>query len=363
MDFYALLGLSRAATAEDVERAYRRLARRYHPGINPGDRVAEEMFRQIQQAYDVLTDLERRRDYDRGGELSAAAGEITISFEGFDFSAPADGPRAATFSELFAYVFHDAAREAIAPSRGGDIDASLDLSFKDAMLGGHFPISVVRQERCPTCIGDGRVPRPPVVCQACGGEGTRRWARGHMVFNKPCDACEGTGRVSVLPCRACGGAGVQPRSEVVTVGVPPGIESGSRIAVPGRGHAGARRGPAGDLYISVDVAPHAFFRRAGRDLYLTVPIAVHEAAFGTKVEVPTLGDPVRLRIPPGTSSGQQFRLRGYGVQPANGDGREPGDLVVDVQIALPPVTDERSRELLKEFGRLNDVNVRQHLFE
>jgi molecular chaperone DnaJ len=264
---------------------------------------------------------------------------------------------------LFADVFQDAAREATSPTRGGELEAVLRLSFKDATLGGEFPISIVRNERCSACAGDGRVPRAPVVCRACAGEGARRWARGHMVFTKACDVCDGTGRLSVQTCRNCAGSGLQPRSEVVTIPVPAGIESGARIAVPGRGHAGSRRGPAGDLYVTLEVAEHPHFRRSGRDLYLTLPLAVHEAALGAKVDVPTLATVVRLRIPPGTSSGQRFRLPGHGIAPALGDGREPGDLVVEIQIVLPPVTDERSRDLLKEFGRLNEADVRKHLFE
>lgn len=362
MDLYNLLGLSRAASADEIERAYRRLARRYHPGINPGDRVAEEMFRQIQHAYSVLADLERRREYDRGNSRAPVQIEAAVSFEGFDFSAPADGPLAATFSELFAGVFQDAAREATTPSRGADVELTLALSFVDAVRGGPFPLSVLRQERCQACAGAGRVPRPAVACQACSGQGARRWARGHMVFTTPCETCGGTGRLMTQACRACGAVGLQSRSEVVTLTVPPGIERGARVAVPGRGHAGARGGPSGDLYVTVDVGEHPFFRRIGRDLYLTLPLAVHEAALGAKVDVPTLDGPVRLRVPPGTSSGRCLRLEGRGVPAMNGDGA-PGDLIVETQIVLPPIRDERSRELLKEFGRLNDADVRREMFE
>ena len=365
MDFYALLGVHRAASAGDIERAYRRLARRFHPGVNPGDRAAEQMFRQVQVAFEILGDRERRRDYDRGAgpaptpvsEPSAAP----LAFEGFDFSFTAEGPMAATFTELFSDVFQDAAREATTPTRGADVDASIALSFRDAIRGGRFPVSVLRQERCPTCLGDGRVPRPPVVCTVCKGQGTRRWARGHMVFTRVCESCEGAGRVSVQPCRTCGGAGIQSRSEVVTVETSPGVQDGDRLAVPGRGNAGARGGPAGDLYLTAHVAAHPFLTRVGRDLRLTLPLAVHEAALGARVEVPTLGGAVKVRIPPGTASGRILRLHGEGIPAAAGDG-EAGDLIVEVQIVLPPVRDERSRELLREFGRLNSTNVREHLF-
>jgi molecular chaperone DnaJ len=182
------------------------------------------------------------------------------------------------------------------------------------------------------------------------------------VFTKPCDACDATGRLTRESCMACRGLGIAPRSEVVTVIIPPGVDSGARIAVPGRGHAGARGGPAGDLYVTIEVLDHPFFRRDGRDLQLLLPVAVHEAALGARVEVPTLNGSVRLRIPPGTPSGQRFCLQGEGVPSLAGGADDAGDLVVEVQIVLPPVRDERSRELLKEFGRLNDVDVRAQRF-
>jgi molecular chaperone DnaJ len=364
MDFYALLGLSRNASADHIERAYRRLARRYHPGINPGDRVAEEMFRQIQLAYETLGHAEHRQDYDRGVTRTRVTEvHTTVSFEGLDSGTRAEGPLAATFSELFADVFQDAAQQGAAPTRGAALEATARVSFKDAVTGGQSAISIMRQQRCVTCAGDGRVARPPVQCPACGGHGDRRWARGHLVFTKPCDACDGTGRLTREPCGTCRGVGIAPQSEVVRVALPPGIESGARVAVPGRGHAGARGGPAGDLYVTIEVDPHPFFRREGRDLHLLLPVAVHEAALGARVEVPTLGETVRLRVPAGTPSGQRLRLRGHGVPSpgGNGDG-EAGDLVVEIQIVLPPVKDERSRELLREFGRLNAVNVRAQRF-
>jgi molecular chaperone DnaJ len=183
-----------------------------------------------------------------------------------------------------------------------------------------------------------------------------------MVFTKPCEACDGAGRLTWEPCRPCRGAGLQTRSEVVSVMVPPGVESGARLSVPGRGHVGARGGPAGDLYIVVEVGDHPFLRREGRDLRLTLPVAVHEAALGARVSVPTLDGPVQLRIPPGTSSGQRLRLRGRGVPSASGLKAEAGDLLVEVQIVLPPVRDERSKALLREFGELNGQDVRAHLF-
>ena len=366
MDFYALLGIARTASADQIERAYRRLARRYHPGINPGDRVAEEMFRQITQAYQVLGDAARRGDYDRGvRDLPVPDVTATVAFEGFDFSAPAEGASAATFSELFAGVFQEAARRATASDNGAAVEAALMLSFEQAMRGGHFPLSIARQARCEGCGGDGRLSRRPAACAACGGQGVRRWARGHMLFTTSCETCGGIGQIASQACRTCGGAGTHLRSEVVTVSVPPGIEHGARVVVPGRGHADARAEAAdGDLDVRIDVAPHPFFRREGRDLHLALPVAVHEAVLGAEVDVPTVVGSVRLRIPPGTSAGQRLRIRGHGVFSALGPDRaDAGDLIVEVVLVLPPVIDRRSRELLREFGRLNQIDVRRPLFE
>ncbi len=363
MDLYQVLGVPRNAAPADVERAYLRLARRYHPGINPGDGVSAELYRRVQEAYGVLGDAERRRDYDRGASPApVAAAEATVAFQGFDFSSLAEGAAAATFSELFADVFQDAARRASAPEQGTSFDITLQLSFDDAMRGGQFPLSVTRSERCGACAGTGHVPRPPVACPQCAGAGSRRWARGHMVFTKECEACGGVGQIMSQICRMCGSAGVHARSEVVTLGLPAGIEAGARIAVPGRGHAGARGGPAGDLYVTIDVAPHPFLRREGRDLAMVLPVAIHEAALGARINVPTLDGPVALKIPAGSASGQRLRLRGRGLPGDAAGGVPAGDLIAELQIVLPPVRDERSRELLREFGRLNDVDVRRHLF-
>jgi molecular chaperone DnaJ len=360
VDFYAILGVARSASDADVERAYRRLARRYHPGINPGDSRAAELYEQIQQAYGVLMNAERRRQYDLGGPgRSVEADSLPMAFAGFDFSAAAEGAHAATFSELFADVFQQAAREATTPTRGADIEAAVHVSFADATRGGQVSLSITRQVRCPGCRGQGLVARSPVPCPACGGDGVRRWARGHMVFTKPCDGCEGTGQARADVCRICRAIGTVSRTEVVTIAIPSGIESGARVAVPSHGHAGARGGPSGDLYVTVEVEPHRFFRRTGRDLHLVLPVAVHEAALGARIEVPTLDGKATVVLPPGTVAGQQLRLRGLGV----GAGSDAaGDLIVEVQLALPPRLDQRSKELLREFGRLNGADVRSHLW-
>lgn len=360
VDLYALLGVTRTATTAEVERAYRRLARRYHPGINPGDSLAAQVYQQLQEAYVVLGDADRRREYDRGTAPAAAADQPPVAFAGFDFSAPAEGPTAATFSELFADVFQQAAREATTPARGGDITLDVRIPFEDGVRGCQVPLSVQRRERCSACRGSGRIARVVPVCPACAGQGTRRWARGHMVFTKTCETCGGDGHTVREACRTCAGVGVTPRSEVVTLTIPAGLESGSRLAVPGRGHAGASGGPAGDLYATVEVAAHPVLTRRGADLHVTVPIGVHEAALGAVIDVPGLDGPLRMRIPAGVTSGSVAILRGEGgVRPGAG---ERGDLVATLQIVLPSTLDARSRDLLREFGRLNGEDVRRGLF-
>jgi len=358
MDLYAVLDLTSAATPADIERAYLRLARRYHPGINPGDRLGAVRFKQVQEAYEVLGDPGRRQQYDQGARRDAAAGAV-IAFEGFDFSVAAQGNEAATFSELFADVFQDAARRALNQAQGTSIELAMQVSFEEAMRGGNVPVSIARQERCQACLGAGAVAIAPSVCPECDGQGATKWARGHMMFTKPCEPCGGTGQLTRMACRTCAGSGLQTRSEVVTVSVPAGVDSQARLVVPGRGHAGPNGGPAGDLYVTIEVMPHPVFRREGSDLHVTVPVAIHEAALGARIDVPTLSGPVKARIPAGTPGGTRLRMRGHGVQSAAG----AGDLIVEIQLVLPPVQDERSKALLREFGRLNPIDVRAHLFE
>jgi molecular chaperone DnaJ len=360
MDLYVVLGLERGATLGDIKRAYRRLARRYHPDINPGDRMAAAQFRQILEAYETLSDPDRRRRYDVSGDDAAKSEAATFGFEGFDFSVSVHGASASTFGDLFGDVLQPRRRSADPqPERGADLHQTLSLSFMDAMHGGARPITVTRQEHCRACAGKGAVKTAERKCLHCQGAGTLKSARGHMVFSRACPYCGGAGRHTEARCAACAGQQVETRTEQVALQVPPGLPDGAQVRLAARGHAGRNGGPPGDLYITVRVQPHPLFRREGDDLHLTVPIALHEAALGAKVEVPTLDGRARLRVPPGTQSGQRFRLRERGA-PSPRDGRR-GDLVVEVRLALPRVLDERSKELLREFGRINSEDVRQHL--
>ncbi len=358
MDLYLVLGLTRNATLGDIKRAYRRLARRYHPDINPGDRRAAAEFRRILEAYEILSDPARRSQYDTHGVASADPDPVRTGFEGFDFSVRVGGPMASTFGDLFADVLQARREEATGAERGADLHQEISCRFEEALAGGQRAVTVTRQEACRMCHGTGMLSAADSPCVACRGQGTLRSARGHMVFSRPCGHCRGTGRADSR-CPACGGQQVAVRSETLTVTVPAGLQDGARIRVPGKGHAGRRGGEPGALYLALHVEPHPIFRRDGDDVHLTVPLAVHEAALGTKIEVPAPDGQARVRVPPGTQSGQRFRVRERGA-PSARDGRR-GDLVVEVRIVLPRVLDERSKELMREFGRLNADNVREGL--
>lgn len=359
MDFYVLLGVRHGATEADIKRAYRRLARRFHPDINPGDRAAEARFRQILEAYETLIDPQRRSRYDASGAAGEPAERRTASgFEGFDFSARGVD-YSASFGDLFAEVLTERGTRQPAPERGADLHQDVELSFEEAFGGTQRALTVTRRETCRTCAGSGRTRVSPGPCHVCHGTGAVRSVRGHMVFSRSCSACAGTGQQRPRPCEPCGGTGQETRSETAQVRIPAGIADGERVRVAAKGNAGQHGGPPGDLYITVHVAPHALFRREGDDLFLVVPIAIHEAALGARIEIPTPEGPARLRVPPGTQSGQRFRLRERGAASTR-NGRR-GDLVVEARLMLPKLLDERSKELLREFGRINGESVREHL--
>jgi molecular chaperone DnaJ len=359
MDFYAVLGLGHGASVADIKRAYRRLARRFHPGINPGDRSAEMMFRRITEAYETLVDPVRRQHYDVHGTSRPDSVPESLEFAGFDFTVAAHGPQAATFTELFAEVLHPSEPAATSrPEPGADLHATLSVSFLDAIRGVERQIVVTRQDQCFGCRGTGHVLTQERRCTQCHGTGQVRWARGHMVFSKACGACDGTGRQRQQRCGVCSGQGRVVRSDAIAVHVPPGTADGARIRIVGQGHAGRNSGSTGDLYVTVQVVPHPLLSRVGDDLVLQVPLAVHEAVLGARIEVPSPDGMLRLRIPPGTQAGQQFRLIERGIATHAG-GR--GDLIVEVQLVLPSAIDERSKELMREFGERNAEDVRSAL--
>lgn len=359
MDLYVILGLRHGATESEIKRAYRRLARRFHPDINPGDRMAEGRFRQILEAYETLIDPDRRSRYDSGAASDERGDRRTSGFEGFDFSARG-ADHSATFGDLFAEVLIDrGAQRSASQQRGADLHQAVPLTFEEAYAGTTRPVTVTRRETCRTCVGTGRTRSSAGVCHVCQGSGAVSSVRGHMVFSRSCPGCGGSGQQRPRPCEPCGGTGQETRSEAVQVRIPAGIGDGERVRVPGKGNAGIRGGPPGDLYITTHVAPHPVFRREGDDLHMVLPIAIHEAALGARIEVPTPDGLARVRVPPGTQSGQRFRLRDRGASSTR-DGRR-GDLVVEVRLMLPRLLDERSKELLREFGKINGENVRESL--
>ena len=359
MDLYVILGVRHGATDSEIKRAYRRLARRYHPDINPGDQTADVRFRQILEAYETLIDPERRHRYDLGVVPERPSDRRTSGFEGFDFSARG-ADYSATFGDLMTEVLNERnARQPQSPERGVDLHVTVQLGFEEALRGAQRALVVTRRATCRSCAGTGRTGANAAPCPMCQGSGSVRSVRGHMVFSKNCPACSGTGQQRPRVCEPCSGTGQETRAETITVNIPAGISDGERVRVPGTGNAGLRGGPPGDIYITVQVAPHSRYRREGDDLHMSVPIAIHEAALGAKIEISTPDGGVRLRVPPGTQSGQRFRLRERGA-PSTRDERR-GDLVVEVRLMLPRVLDERSKELLREFGKINGESVRENL--
>jgi molecular chaperone DnaJ len=359
MDLYVILGLPHGASDSDIKRAYKRLARRYHPDINPGDRMAEARFRQILEAYETLIDPDRRHRYDSGAAPDPAADRRVSGFEGFDFSARGTD-HSGTFGDLVAEVLTERDRRRdFPPERGADLHQELELAFDESLRGVQRAVAVTRREKCRACAGSGRTRGVVGLCLSCQGTGAVRSVRGHMVFTKACHTCGGTGQQRPRLCESCSGSGQETRAETVHVRIPPGIAEGERVRIPGKGNAGLRGGQAGDLFITIHVAADERYRREADDLHIILPIAIHEAALGARVEIDTPDGPARLRVPPGTQSGQRFRLRERGA-PSTRDGRR-GDLVIEVRLMLPRVLDERSKELLREFGKINGENIREPL--
>jgi molecular chaperone DnaJ len=381
-DYYATLGVSRGAKPEEIRKAYRRLARKYHPDVNPGNKAAEEKFKEVSQAYEILGDEKKRQVYDQYGFYSdnippggpgpgaaTGAGAPGFDFSGFDFSnfdnvdteAEKRGGFGGAFRDIFSQLFTRSGprgEEGEGPQKGSDIEHQMHLGFWDAIRGTQVRITVGRQETCPTCKGSGSAGGAAVTCTVCGGTGKATRQAGTMRFTLTCPQCGGSGRQRRF-CPTCGGSGWVRKPESFEVRIPPGVDTGSRVRVPGKGNAGVGGGPAGDLYIVTEVEPHPIFERKGDNIYVKVPVTVAEAALGAKVEVPTLVGPSTIKIPPGTQSGQKLRLRGKGAPSLRSEAR--GDQFVDVQVVVPRVADERTKEILRELARLNPEDPRQEL--
>jgi len=352
MDYYELLGIRRAATVSEIRRAYQKLARRLHPDLNPGDPVAAGSFSAVSQAFEVLSDPQRRGQYDRG-ESAPPPRAPEVGFEGFDFSAEV---RVGTvdFREIFEGVLRPT--RVAEGSHGEDLEEVAAVSFEESFQGTSRRVQLIRYEQCAACGGSGELALNPRPCSACEGTGQVRAKRGRMIFTRGCDECGATGIVGRRLCARCSSEGRVMQSEWLEVQIPAGVSHGSRVRVPGAGNAGRRGGPSGDLVLTVHVAPHPLYRREGDDLFSEVPVTITEAALGAHVEVPTPDGPVTIEIPAGTQTGQRFRLRKRGVPKLGEKGR--GDLYVEARVWVPAVTDDTSRELLREFARRHPEDPR-----
>lgn len=387
-DYYETLGVSHDAKDDDIRKNYRKLARKYHPDLNPGDKSAEDRFKTVQAAYDVLSDAKKRQVYDQYGFYSdnipsggpggggSSQKPPNMDFGGFDFSdfinqqrsgGAGAGPAGAGgafsgggFRDLFSQFFNREREETSGgPEKGLDLEYGLNIDFWESIRGTQVKLSVNRQESCTACGGSGAAGGNNTVCPECDGTGNVHQMAGAMKFNLTCPRCDGKGRLKNA-CPKCHGDGRLLHAESVEVRIPAGAQEGARLRVAGKGNAGRHGGSAGDLYITVRVEPHLFFHREGDDIEIQVPVSVTEAGLGAKIEVPTIDGRALLKVPQGTKNGQKFRLREKGVSNARKNHR--GDEIVEVVIQAPKVQDERTKELLRELAQLHPEDPRQELW-
>jgi molecular chaperone DnaJ len=391
-DYYATLGVPRGSSQDEIRKSYRRLARKYHPDLNPGDKAAEERFKKVQEAYDILSDPKKRQMYDQFGFYSehgpqpGAGGNRQspgMGFGGFDFSdlftqagpdhEPAPGAGGAgteagaggagSFRDLFSQFFGRGARqqqERPTPQKGADLEYALNVDFWQAIRGTQVTLNISRQDICPTCSGTGSAGGGTGPCPECNGTGSVTQMAGAMRFNLTCPRCGGSGKLRNV-CPTCHGDGRVARTDTVDVRIPPGVQTGTRLRVAGKGNAGTLGASSGDLYITVRAEPHPFFVREGDNIEIRIPITVTEAGLGAKIEVPTIDGRALLKVPPGTQSGQKFRMREKGVFNSRKNTR--GDQIVEVVVQPPKVRDERSKEILRELAQLNPEDPRELVWQ
>jgi molecular chaperone DnaJ len=366
-DYYAALGVPKDATAADIKKAYRKLARDLHPDKNPDNKAAEDKFKAVSEAYDVLSDDTKRKEYDEArslfgaGGFRGAGGQQGPGAHTFDLGDLFGGQQGGGLGDVFGGLFGQGGRRSTGrgPRRGADLETEVTIGFEDAVRGATVPLRLSSPGSCETCGGSGAAPgTAPTVCPVCNGAGVTSRNQGGFAFAEPCRNCRGSGRVIETPCPTCHGTGASTKERTLTVRIPAGVKDGQKIRLAGRGAPGERGGPAGDLLVGVHVTPHPLFGRKGDHLTITVPVTYPEAALGANITVPTLDAPVTLKIPAGTSSGRTFRVRGRGVPKKNG---APGDLLVTVEVAVPAKLNDEAREALEKYAAAAEHDPREHL--
>ncbi|MFZ5987114.1 MAG: molecular chaperone DnaJ [Bacillota bacterium] len=354
-DYYEVLGVDKSASDADIKKAYRKLAKQYHPDVNPGDKEAEAKFKEANEAYEVLSDSQKRAQYDQFGHAAtdgSGFGGFNGGFGDFDFGG---------FGDIFETFFGGSGfggrttRTKRGPQKGADLKMVMEISFEEAAFGIEKEISINRMEVCPKCEGAGSKPgHQPTTCQHCNGTGQIQYKQrtpfGQFVNIKTCDVCHGEGKIITDPCESCGGKGRVRKPVKIKINVPAGIDDGQTISLRGEGEPGSKGGPSGDLYISIRVKPHPIFQRQGNDVICEIPITFAQAALGAELEVPTLDGKVRYTVPEGTQTGSVFRLKSKGIPFLRGSGR--GDQYVKVNVEVPKKLSEKQKEVLREFAEL-----------
>ena len=350
-DLYDALGVSKSASQDEIKKAYRKLAREYHPDKNPGDAEAERRFKEVQAAYDVLSDPQKRKQYDAMGDGAfGAGGPGGFTWSG-DFNVGDLGDLSDLFGGLFSGRSGGRARRQPREQRGADVEASVNLSFEDSLKGVHVQVPVQVEAACRECNGTGARPgTAPKICPDCNGRGVRSESQGLFALSQPCPRCRGNGTVIEDPCKRCGGSGRERRTKRYSVKIPAGVKDGTRIRLKGKGEPGMSGGRPGDLHVITRVQPSPLYHRRGSDLVVEVPVGFADAALGTEVEVPTPEGPVSLKVPPGSEPGKQLRIRGRGAPKLSGSGK--GDVIARLRIEMPKRLNKKQRELLEELRKV-----------